>query len=411
MHKDLDGSKAHSGPMPEREKKLMKEKSWLWRLVFLIAAFYLLRHFTKAVLTDGPRGDLDIVMNAARRWISGEAVYRLTDDSEHTKPPLLMALSVPLLSLPRIWLRVLWDLLNLALPFLILRELTREKGGFRSHWREVSGTVVLLAPLWYIEAVYGQYNLLILWMTLVAARWAIQGGRLLECASGFWFAITLIIKPTQLFLAPWLVVRVLSARDQSFWPILRAIVGGVLAIFALGAIYVAMSSWEALVADHRQWLAFIPQSAAKHVLRDDNFGIPTLLVRLGLGWIQSSPLFVVLGLGLTSALAWRLRRTSLLALSGSLVLMLAFSPMCWRANFGILIPLVFLLFSQVRSGGRLAGAHLAWIGVLSIFALSRVSPYWLGDSGMTAMGRVALPLWLAFAALVSAVACGRGERA
>ena len=87
----------------------------LWRLIFAVAAFYLLRHFTKVLLTDGPRGDLDIVMNAARRWISSEAVYRLSDDSEHTKPPLLMVLAVPLLSFPREWLRVLWDLLNLSL--------------------------------------------------------------------------------------------------------------------------------------------------------------------------------------------------------------------------------------------------------------------------------------------------------
>ena len=381
----------------------------LWLAIATIAAFYLLRHFSKVVLTDGPRGDFDIVMNAARRWVSGEAVYRLSDDSEHTKPPLLMALAVPLLSLPREWLRVLWDLLNFALPFLILRELALEAGGLRGRLRAVAGTVVILAPLWYIEAVYGQYNLLILWMTLLAARWASQSGALSSWASGFCFALTLIIKPTQLFLAPWLLGRALTTQSSAFRRLGRVALGGVLGILMLAAIYMGMSSWGALLADHREWLSFIPQSAAKHVLREDNFGLPTLLVRLGLGEIQASPIFLMVGLALTSWGVWFLRRSSSLSfslsLSWSLVLMLAFSPMCWRANFGILLPLVFLLIGLLEQGVR-----VAWVGVLSLFALSRVSPYWLGDAGMITMGKLALPLWLAGLALWSAVAGTRGQR-
>jgi hypothetical protein len=104
-----------------------------------------------------------------------------------------------------------------------------------------------------------------------------------------------------------------------------------------------------------------------------------------------------------------LRRSSSLSfslsLSWSLVLMLAFSPMCWRANFGILVPLVFLLIGLLEQGVR-----VAWVGVLSLFALSRVSPYWLGDAGMITMGQLALPLWLAGLALWSTVAGTRGRR-
>lgn len=99
---------------------------------------------------------------------------------------------------------------------------------------------------------------------------------------------------------------------------------------------------------------------------------------------------------MTAISTWALRSKDELALHAATLLMLAFSPMCWKANFGVLLLVTFGLARQVErrpSDGR------AWVGLVAMLIVSRASEYWFGVELLQWFGTVAAPLWLMAAAL------------
>jgi hypothetical protein len=120
---------------------LSRCSKYLWSALALVAVFYLVRHVFTLILVEGPRADLDILMQAARRFVGGESMYRISDAFEHTKPPLLMGMLFPLAWLPHLGVRLIWDLVVFAMPALVLREsLLLSKGGQsdRVGWRSLA---------------------------------------------------------------------------------------------------------------------------------------------------------------------------------------------------------------------------------------------------------------------------------
>ena len=143
-------------------------------------------------------------------------------------------------------------------------------------------------------------------------------------------------------------------------------------------------------------------SAAKNILRTDNYGLPTVLTRIGLGDFTASRWFLALSLAFTGWVVFKFRRDPDLARDWSLLLLLAFSPMAWKANFGILLPVTYHLASSVVGGLRLSRI-CAWVGLVFVFMVSKDSPYYWGLDFNQSFGRVAGPLWLMAGAVAVSV--------
>ena len=371
-----------------------------WGFLVAAAGFYLLRHVS-FVLHGGTRGDLDIIILAAKRFVAHEPVYLLSDQSEHTKPPLLMGIAFPLAFLPEGPVRFIWDLVNLALPFLILRSCFE-----RIEWRPWALTWALMYPFWYREAGYGQYNLFIFWLVIVGSRW-LRGDRTwLQVAAGALAAITLVIKPTQLYLMPWLALAVLG-QPKAGSRLARGLIGGIGMGALLALSYCWLRSPAELIADHREWFEFIPLSAAKHLMGTDNYGLPTLLTRLGWGNSVAGKAFLPITLGVAGATAWGLRQRWLESLEVAALLMLGFSPMCWKANFGLLLTVAYGLAWRIERKPSDRAAWPAWVALFMILVASKASEYWMGVELMRAFGKLAGPLWLMAGAVGVSIWLGR----
>ena len=374
---------------------------FFWGALAVVAGFYVARHILLVILIEGERVDLDILVRAARRFVVGESMYRIDDPFEHTKPPLLMGILFPLASLPQFWVRKIWDLVIFIMPVLILREALLAWGpdlGGRWRWRPVVLTWALMYPFWYRESEYGQFNLFIFWLILVGARWIRGPDRRLQIAAGVLAALTIVIKPTQLYLVPWLAIVALdlpSLRSRLRY----AFAGSVLLVVLLALSYFRLRSPAALIDDHLEWLRFVPTTTAKHLMGANNYGLPTLFSRVGLHSWGTSSAFFPITLLMTSVVVWLLRRRRELALDCSVLLMLAFSPMSWRANFGVFVVLAYRLSLRIERSGR---DLLAWVGLLCILLFAKASEYWLGVPLMNDFGYVAAPLWL----MSVAIYCG-----
>jgi hypothetical protein len=229
------------------------------------------------------------------------------------------------------------------------------------------------------------------WMVLVSARWLRDGATVAgDVAAGALAALTLVMKPTQLYLMPWFAIGMI-ALPASRAKVVRAFGGGALLLGVLALSYSLVRSPAALIADHREWVQFLQLSTAKHLLGFNNYGLPTLLTRLGLGAVASDALFVPVTLLITAAVAWHLRSNRQQSLDVSQLLLLAFSPMAWKANFGVFIALAYELASSLERNERKA---VAMTGVLSILLVAKASEYWLGDALMRNFGAIAAPVWL-----------------
>ena len=302
--------------------------------------------------------------------------------------------------LPHFWVRLAWDCMVFVMPFLILRETIRLKwtsDWLRTrNWRAWGLAWVVMYPFWYKEAGYGQFNLLNLWLVLIALRWLVNGAvespdrrqEWAEVGAGVLVAATLFLKPTQLFLVPALMA--VGFASGGLWRWIRFVSGMGLLSLVLAVIYAMLSSTHGLIQDHLDWVAFMRISTAKHLMGTNNYGLPTLLVRLGAGAWVAGPRFALFGLSVAALTAWRWRRLPALPRDCAVGWMLAFSPMSWKANFGVCLPLVAWLAQSAVAGER----PKAWLGLLAIFLISRASEYWMGPVVMDAFGSVAAPLSL-----------------
>jgi hypothetical protein len=365
----------------------------LWGVLAVVAGFYVARHVLAVVLVEGQRVDLDIVITAAKRFMAQEPVYRLDDLWEHTKPPLLMGLAYPLAALPHFWIRLFWDLVVLLMPPLILKiglDLFPLDLRPKWNWRATVLTWSLMYPFWYREAELGQYNLFVFFLILAAARLLQSSRSWAGVVAGALAVFSILIKPSQLYLVPWLVLSVRSLPGQrSRW--IRAFAGGSVFVIGLACSYVVLHSLQELVSAHREYLSFLSLSTAKHLWRGDNFGLPALLSRLGWGSLALHGAFLPITLGITAAWSWRFRARPFFSLHFSALLMLAFSPMSWRANFGVLLLVAFALGQEFE---RNRHRVFALAGLMMILLVSRASEYWFGTELLRLFGVAAGPLWL-----------------
>lgn len=334
------------------------------------------------------RGDLQILELAALRLRVGEPVYRLSDGNEHTKPPLATLAFVPFSYIPQFWLCRLWDLINLCV-FAALVKLIFARFSFGrsppAGTMMVAAIFVVLTPF-NAELRLGQYNLILLLGILFAEF------RKAWLGLGVALAFGVLFKPTLLLLFPWAF-----ATAEKRW---KVVAGGALAVTVLSGIYCLWPGADRLIVDTLEWLDFLPQSSAKHLLRLDNHGLPSALAVFG--W-KAEKTIVLAGLVLACVVAWTVEdRLASLALGCALCVVS--SPMAWVQNYTLLLPaVVWTLHRWLESPSRYRWAYLSAIGILwlGIGALNPTTSDWL-DTGKWPVARIPLVALLASAAVIAA---------
>ncbi len=347
------------------------------------------------------RTDLQILLRAATRLDRGETVYDLSDRDEHTKPPLATLLFVPLSQADPATVRQVWDGLNIIVFIALAWYLTLRC------WRErriaistgvVLSLLLLLNP-WNKEVRLGQYNVLTLAALLMAGvgvAWTplawLRGGLV---------TVALLLKPTNVLFLPWLWRH---ARGRS-----AVIRGVVAALFALLVWYLTRYGAIALWRDTLAWVRFLPQSAAKHLHQEDNFGLPRWLDEEGLG--RWTPVAWIVGWTAVFLSAFRAKRWLVgFAVAGAASIVL--SPMAWFQNYTLLLPLAVYLLAEVFS--REAGLFTRIgdiLALLFLYAGLEVNPALCGPGIGLGACHALVPLWSLLAAGAVALLAPAGNQA
>jgi hypothetical protein len=366
--------------------------------IALVGAFTVFRVLKVTLLASRERGDLDILLLAGERFLARKPLYLLSDSSEHTKPPLLSPLLAALAALPRSWVHAAWDILLLLAPFLLLslwNRLRSEEGKARIPllWEGLLGCV-LLGPLWTVEAAYGQYNLLQLLLLLGSLLLLRRNfGHRGPFTAGLLLVPGVLLKPTLVLFGPWILGRWATAGRKSLaFPL--GIAGAALLLIA-GFLWLQPSA--SLLQEHAEWAHFIGQSQARHLLRSDNFGFPTLLARLGSDFVRGPGIMAVsllLASGITGLHHFSPRRfTPLQTFLAIHLLTLVSSPMAWRQNFVLLLPLAWEL-AILRPKNRVSRGFLA-AAFLALLLIGRVSDHWFPTAFNDLWQQATIPSFLA----------------
>jgi hypothetical protein len=205
-------------------------------------------------------------------------------------------------------------------------------------------------------------------LTLFAVLWSQHSSRSRQWGSGALFWFTLILKPTQVLFFP-LFLR----TEKKKWFATGTGLG--LGASITCVTYLFFRSFPQMVTDLKEWSYFIEQSQAKHLLRTDNFGLPTQLARHGFS-IAQSPLFTLIGLALSTATTFTIQSLST-RIHTVVLITLIFNPMSWRQNYVILLPLAYDLISKLEAFPRIFSA---WVGVVALVVLARFNGHWLGPN-------------------------------
>jgi hypothetical protein len=350
-------------------------KKWYHWALLIFCALVLL----PTLVQRTGRTDLHILVQAADRFQAHEPVYRLEDANEHTKPPLVTLAMVPFSWIPLFWLSRIWDCAVLLAVFFLMRALLKELSGSTD-----SHTLLALYALFLVltpvnaELRLGQYNLLLLTLIVVTTF------KPLPFYQGSALALAVLFKPTFILLAPW-TFRYSTHR-------LRTIVGGLTVVATLSLVYAWFRSTPQLIADFQEWVRFLPQSSAKHLLRFDNHGLPSVLAASG--FTLSDGFFQLTGLAIAAFFAWR-GSSRLFSLSVACAATVFFSPMAWLQNYTLLLPAVLLVLQQSASEKALRfSLVLLWFGIGFI---NPTTSQWLG---VEHWGWQRIPFWSLAAALV-----------
>lgn len=315
------------------------------------------------------RFDFSLLTQASRRLWQGEAVYLLSDGSEHTKGPLLNLLLLPIAFLPHFWVERVWDLINLgafvALPFLLIKGPFARLAKIRPTWVWVVIALSFTLNAHNEEFGFGQYNVL----GMLALVWAATKG---GWSGGLALGIALLLKPTNFIFLPW----VFYEQSRRVWPLL---ISSALFIALLSGTYAALFGAGRLVQDHLEWLRFLAPSCAKHL--HESLGLPSFFAQGP--WAEKvTMVFSLLAffMALLSLLAFPARE----ALALTALFSFLFSPMAWRQNFVVFVPVVFTLFEKLcyPSEHTRTARRIAWVALVSLYIGTQVlNPTFIGRNG------------------------------
>lgn len=246
-------------------------------------------------------------------------VYDLAQPNEHTKPPLATLVALILTVVPQWFQERGFDLLNI-LAFLAWGR------RYALSRRHLLVGVLFTLNAWNAEIRLGQYNLFTLWGIL----WAAEGTSPLR---GGGLALALLFKPVNLVFLPWVACHGENRR--------QLLLSTAAAFAGLALLYIGLFGTVVFWNDHLTWWRFIPTSVNKHLLRDDNYGLPSLFAQFGVNQLQN--LWLFLGLGAAALIA---RREKSEALTWTAIVCIAVSPMAWLQNYSLLLGSNLLWLTQ-----------------------------------------------------------------
>lgn len=334
--------------------------------------------------------DLRVYLAAAERFVEGSALYREADGHMPFKyAPPAAALFVPLALVPARAATVLWNLASVLALALAVRTLARRfapgEGSPAAHaWAPAAACLALAQPL-FLELHYAQVDLLMLLLLVLAAD-AAESGR--AGRAGALWALAVLLKPPAALFALYLLLR-RHARALAWGAALGVLaLAPVLLRYGPAGTRAELGAWEALVA----------RTTTPWVLGHNPQGLPTLLLGALLpagaeptaAQVTAAQL-AALGLFALALLVRRPERTALLGLCALGTAWL--SPLAWRANFVLALPLVWLALARGRWGGRAVA-----LAVLAVSALVVEGP-WGGERFRALM--LARPFAWAFALLAA----------
>jgi hypothetical protein len=303
-----------------------------------------------ATLAVAGRGsDFAIYVRAAGRFLRGEALYPASDGPWFFKyAPAAAWLFAPFAALPLRIATALWNVGSVVLLWLSARAVARSPGAALPAAAPLVAALALAAPL-LLELRFGQVDLVLLALLVFAMELAPRRPWL----AGLLAALAILIK------LPALLVLVPFALKRNFRALAAVPIAALLLCLPLPVRYGAAGTASA-IADWSQTLA---RSTPPWMLGHNPQGLPTGLLALltpagavpspaAMAWAQIGALVIF------ALLLWLVRRhepaLAALVCAGAALL----SPLCWRANLVLELPL-FMLASRTRAGRTALAAFFA----------------------------------------------------
>jgi hypothetical protein len=320
----------------------------LWDRAFALALLALAAH--GATLAVAGRGfDFSIFVRAADRFLHGEALYPAGDGPWVFKySPAAAWLFAPFTLLPLRLATALWNVGSVALLWLSARAVARSPGAALPAAAPLVATLALAPPL-LLELRFGQVDLVLLALLVFAMELAPRRPWL----AGLLAALAILIK------LPALLVLVPFALKRNFRALAAVPIAALLLCLPLLIRY-GPSGAASAFADWSQMLArTTPLWAPGH----NPQGLPTGLLALltPAGAVPSPAAMAAAQVGaliIFAMLLWLVRRhepeLAALLCAGAALL----SPLCWRANLVLELPL-FMLASRTRAGRAALAAFFA----------------------------------------------------
>lgn len=324
------------------------------------------------------RTDLGILLEAARKFLEGQAVYNAAEANPHTKAPLLLVLLVPLRIFPTFVLERAWDVMNIFLPFgLIL--------GYQSLFPKKGNLMVLLVLSllftlhpWNTEIRLGQYNLMGLSFILFAVLSP------LKSQQGICLLLALLIKPTNILFAPWVIRYSNDRKGLLMWFCIWLVI--------IGGIYISMAGIPYAIIQHQNWLSVMDETTQAHLARIDNFGIPSALSP----WIVSGVfhrLLLLAGLGLATWISFK-GPVSVESLALVAILSIVLSPLSWTQNYSLLLFYAYLLWWVFFTATDRAGKRFVGLSLLFLYAGTQIYNPTATSLGLWGpLTQTKVPLW------------------
>lgn len=339
------------------------EKRQRWDWAFALALLALAAH--GATLAAAGRGsDFAIYVRAAGRFLRGGPLYPASDGPWIFKyAPAAAWLFIPFAALPLRLATTVWNVGSVFLLWLSARNFARRAGAALPAAAPLLATLAL-APSLLLELRYGQIDLVLLALMVFALELAPRRPWL----AGLLAALAILLKPPALLvLVPFALKR--NARALASVPVSAALL-----CLPLLARYGASGTAGAFA----DWAQALARTTPPWALGHNPQGLPTGLLAIVMppGAIPSPFAMAAAQIGalaIFALLLLRVRRSeqrlAALACAGAALL----SPLCWRANLVLELPLC-ILATRTRAGRAALAAFLA-VGLVINEAVLPQAPF------------------------------------
>jgi hypothetical protein len=322
--------------------------------------------------------DFGVFQTAARRFLAGEQLYRLSDgDYPFKYAPVAAVPFVPLVHLPEVAASLFWVLLSAVALWRVLCWCGEERSGpppLSTHL----AVLVLLLPFSVHLFALAQSDAVLLWLVVESESRA----RSRPWLSGALWAAACLVK------LPFLVLLPLAVLWRE-WRRLAGLLVGSATLLALPALRYGwaenlelLASWRAILAVTTPPMLCGRQNQSAFAVACTYLAGPSAAAGLTAAALALSAA-VALGMALAALAVWRRDREEgqRAALGGGLYLTAFLSPLGWRTNLVAAAPLLYRLVGLARAGPAPGIRRAALAALLLLFLVQRANYEVAGKAG------------------------------